>query len=246
MTHSAKSESTRTTSDLRQTTVFITGASRGIGLALAQEYAECHWNVVATCREPDAAEALQALSRDQAHVQVLRLDVSDESQIERLPDTLGNHPIDVLINNAGWARKGPALKDVTYHGWEQAMRVNAYAPLKLAQVLTPHLAQSARKTFITVSSQMGSITQNLEGTRYAYRASKSAANMVTRTLHSELASLGIIVTSLHPGWVRTGLGGPAAPQSPAECAATMRRLIDSLTLEQSGQFLDPQGKVLPW
>lgn len=228
-------------------TVVITGGNRGIGLGFATHYAALGWQVIATCRDPAAAEALRRLSsRHPAAVQIREVDVADLAQIESLAGHLGESGVDLLINNAGWGDRRGDLADVTYESWERAMRVNAFATLKMAQVLVDRVARSAGRKIVTLSSQMGSIGENDDGTRYAYRASKAAANMIVKTLAVDLAPRGIIVVSLHPGWVKTSMGGPGALLSVQDSVRAMATVIDGLTTAQSGQFLDHRGRRIPW
>ena len=228
-------------------TVVITGGNRGIGLGFATHYAEAGWRVIATCRDPAAAASLRRLrSRHPGAVQIRALDVADHAQIEGLAGHLDGTGVDLLINNAGWGDRRAELADVTYESWERAMRVNAFATLKMAQVLVDRVARSAGRTIVTLSSQMGSIGENDSGTRYAYRASKAAANMIVKTLAVDLAPRGIIVVSLHPGWVKTSLGGPGALLSVEDSVRAMATVIDGLTAGDSGQFLDHRGRRIPW
>lgn len=181
-----------------------------------------------------------------ATVRVYALDVADHDQIESLGGRLRRDSLDLLINNAGWGDRRAQLVDVTYPSWEHAMRVNAYATVKMAQVFVDQVARSTRRTMVTVSSQMGSITENDSGTRYAYRSSKAAANMIVKTLAVDLAPRGIIVVSLHPGWVRTGMGGPDAALAVGDSVRAMAAVIDELTVSRSGRFLDHHGREIPW
>jgi NAD(P)-dependent dehydrogenase (short-subunit alcohol dehydrogenase family) len=226
--------------------VLITGASRGIGLELASQYAADGWRVLATCRDPAGANALlEVRERYPRRLFVHALDVAEEAQIEELGRHLREDALDVLINNAGWALRQRTLAETTLAAMERAMRVNAFATLKMSQVFAPHVARSRKKTIVTISSQMGSITEN-DGLRYGYRASKAAANMIVKTLALELAGHGIVVASLHPGWVRTDFGGADAPLSAHESALRVRELIAALTPAKSGGFFAQDGREIPW
>ncbi|MCP6761200.1 MAG: SDR family oxidoreductase [Fischerella sp. CENA71] len=228
-------------------TVLITGTSRGIGLELATQYAADGWCVLATCRNPKTAKVLQKVQRQYPDTVYLHaLDVGDHEQIERLGTFLREESVDILINNAGWGEKCATLADVTYESWEKSMRINAYATLKMAQVFLEQLARSRKKTIVTISSQMGSIAQNYSGTRYAYRASKATVNMIVKTLSVDLSPKGIVVTSLHPGWVKTDLGGSRALISVQESVSGLRQVIGRLTQAESGRFFAYDGTEIPW
>jgi NAD(P)-dependent dehydrogenase (short-subunit alcohol dehydrogenase family) len=228
-------------------TVLITGASRGLGLEFAFQYATLGWRVLATCREPSSAASLRELqAQHRRHVTLHPLDLSDPDQVEHCGRELGGQAIDVLINNAGWAERGRGLGDTTYQAWEQSMRVNAFAILKMAQVFLESVACSQSKVIVAITSQMGSLTQTTAGSKYAYRASKAAANMVVRTLAADLAPRGITVVSLHPGWVRTDLGGSLAPLTAAESVRAMLQVIAKLTVATSGRFFNYDGGEIPW
>lgn len=226
-------------------TVLITGANRGIGFALARYYAQCGWRVLATCRNPADAGDLTALrNRHGNAIRIEALDVEDLRQIAQLSEAITDENLDVLINNAGVTSVG--LADLSYDGWEKCMRVNAYAILAMARTFLDQVARSERRIMVTISSQMGSIAGTDTGMRYSYRASKAAANMIMRTLSRDLAGRGVICVALHPGWVRTAIGGVRAPLTPADSAIRLKVLIDGLTLSESGGFFALDGTAIPW
>lgn len=227
--------------------VLITGASRGIGLEFVNQYARAGWRVFATCRNPQAAAALLEAQRQHPDsVSIELLDVGDHAQIESLGSRLKGERLDLLINNAAGGERRVHLADVTYESWERSMRVNAYATLKMAQVFLEQVANSRKKTIVTISSQMGSLTENDSGKRYAYRVSKAAVNMIVKTLSVDLSDMGILVASLHPGWVKTDMGGPEAPLSIQESVAGLMKVIEGLTRAKSGRFFNYDGAEIPW
>lgn len=222
-------------------TVLITGCSRGLGFELARQYGSLGWRVIAGCRNPVAVTNLPS------GASVCRLDLSDDSTMEQLAHELRGQSIDILIHNAGTTVKERSLDCVRYPNWENTLRVNSYALLKLAQVFHQHLARGRLRKLVLIGSQMGSLAAAEGGGRYAYRASKAAANMLVRILACELASDGIAVFSLHPGWVRTALGGPNARLDALDAARRLRVLIEQLTIADSGKFFDaPTGTELDW
>ncbi|MBV9523641.1 MAG: SDR family oxidoreductase [Alphaproteobacteria bacterium] len=221
-------------------TLLLTGANRGIGLEFARQYAGEGWRVIAACRDPAGAEALRALK---GKVELHALDVADFAAVERLGKELQRETIDLLIANAGIS--GPreiAMAQIDADAWAQVFRVNAMAPLALAGAFHQQLARGAGKA-VAISSRMGSIAEN-PGGRVVYRSSKTALNMVWSCLAKE--NPGLIAVVLHPGWVRTDMGGEAAPVLPADSVAGMRQVIAKLTKADSGRFFDYTGAELPW
>ncbi len=233
--------------------VLITGANRGLGLEFSRQYAEAGWQVFATCRDPAAAEALQALRRTQPALQVHPLDVADFASIDRLATTLGGHPIDVLLNNAGlFGPKPGAEKDLRqnfgsmdYDIWAEVLRVNLMAPMRMAEAFVEHVAASLQKKIVAISSTEGS-SPSAKGGIHAYRTSKAALNMLMHNLAPDLAPRGIVTAAFCPGWIRTRMGGPTAPLEAPPSIAGLRSAIEGLKIEQSGRFWLWDGKALPW
>jgi NAD(P)-dependent dehydrogenase (short-subunit alcohol dehydrogenase family) len=225
-------------------TVFITGANRGIGLELVRQYAAAAWRVIATCRNPIG---LGELAKLHGEIEVHGLEVTDATQATALAKELDGTAIDVLINNAGvYGPNKYSLDEVDEDAWVQTLRVNVMAPLRISNLFTPHVAASTQRKIITVTSKMGSIGDNASGGVYIYRSSKSAVNAVMRSLSHEVRDQGIIVTLLHPGWVKTDMGGPNALISVEESVTGMRGVIANLNREQSGSFLNYDGTEIPW
>jgi NAD(P)-dependent dehydrogenase (short-subunit alcohol dehydrogenase family) len=224
-------------------TVLVTGANRGLGLAFVQSYAADGWRVHACCRHPDKCRPLQELGPE---VVAHRLDVTDGLQVEALARGIAEEPLDLLINNAGLGDEGGGLEEIDFDEWQRVLAVNTLAPVRLAGAFWQAVAASDRRTIVNVSSQIGSIGDNASGGHYAYRSSKAALNMVTRNLAIELKGKGIVAVAVHPGWVETDMGGPNATLTPEESVAALRRIVDGLTLEQSGRFFSWQGHELPW
>ena len=220
-------------------TVLITGASRGIGLEFARQYAGDGWRVLACCRRPEAARELSELSaRHEGRIRVFQLDVTKSEQIREVARTLKGKTIDLLINNAGiYGPRHDAFGSVDKEAWAEVMRVNAFAPLEVAEALLDHVAQSRRRLMVTITSLMGSIADNASGGYYIYRSSKAAVNMVNKSMAVDLNSRGVTCAVLNPGWVKTDMGGAGADLSPRESVAGMRRVIEGLSQEHSGRFL---------
>jgi len=226
-------------------TVFITGAKRGIGFEFTKQYAEDGWKVLACCRDPANAPELLALAQKNSNIQVVTLDVMNFKQIEQVADTLQHTPIDVLINNAGIYPES-RFGDVDMEEWSTAFKINSMAPLKLAEAFQANLAKSELKKLATLSSKMGSIEDNTSGGSYIYRSTKTAVNMVMKSLSIDLATTGISVVTLHPGWVLTDMGGPNALINVKTSVSGLRNVIDKLSLVNTGKFIAYDGKEIAW
>jgi NAD(P)-dependent dehydrogenase (short-subunit alcohol dehydrogenase family) len=235
-------------------TILITGSNRGIGLALAREYAAQGWNVIATARKPDKADELKALARANPRVRVERLDVTDEDQIRKLAERLRGVPIDVLFHNAGWL--GEPVKEQQFGSFseelfEEVMETNVFGPLKLSEALVDNVAASQQKKIVGMTSGLGSLTLMGKMSRfYYYQMSKAALNMGMRAMRNDLQGRGIIVALLAPGLVDTDLldasGYQGKALTPAESAAGLYKLVAGLTLEDKGQPVNVDGKPIPW
>jgi len=227
-------------------TVLVTGASRGIGLQLVSAYAQRGWRVLACARS--AAPALEDVARTHSTVKVLPLDVACPDSIDRLQRALGPQPIDVLIHNAGvYTDKRKALGDVTFADWTTTMAVNVAAPFMLTQALLPNVLAGAHKKVVFMTSGMGSIGNNTTGGSYVYRASKAALNAAGVSLAKDLESRGVAVVMLHPGWVKTDMGGwEEALITAEESVRGMLAVVDSLALPRTGRFVNYRGEELPW
>lgn len=231
-------------------TALITGASRGIGLEFCRQYAGDGWRVFACARNPEKSDELNMLaSTHPDEVTIYRLDVGDHAQIGQLAQALANEPIDLLLNNAGiytGSHAGGIFDDKDYEDWVRAFRINTMATLKMAQTFQPQIRRGGQKTIVAISSKMGSIADNSGGGSYMYRSSKAAVNMVVKTLAVDLKPTGIITVALHPGWVKTDMGGANALISAARSVSGMRNVIRGLTLPDSGKFISYDGQVVPW
>ncbi|MCF6439201.1 SDR family oxidoreductase [Pseudoalteromonas luteoviolacea] len=229
--------------------VLITGANRGIGLALAKVYLDSGWHVLATVRDINSSEALRDLVGGSASgvLDIYPLDVTNYIQLDDLAKQLSALAIDVVINNAGlYGPKGYGFGQCDVEAWRRVMEVNAIAPAKLAEAFYPHLLRGQGKIFAALSSRVGSHTENTKGGGYIYRSSKAALNSVVKSLSNDLLPQGIKTVALHPGWVKTQMGGPNALITPQESASGLKRVLDDLQDKQSGRFLSFDGSVIPW
>lgn len=221
-------------------TVLITGANRGVGLALARHYHAAGWAVIGVCRSggEEAAEL-----RDVAETLIEGIDVTRAEDVERLKGELAGRRLDLLINNAGMLRD-ESLGEIDFDSIRSQMEINAYAPLRVSEALLDNLGEGARIANIT--SRMGSIADNDSGGRYGYRASKAALNAFGKSLAMDLKPRGIAVAQIHPGYVKTRMVNFGGMISAEEAAAGIAQRIEELTLENSGGFWHSNGEALPW
>lgn len=224
--------------------VLITGAGRGIGLALTKEFVKNGYQVIATYRTEKSAKDLIDFAKTNSSIQLVTTDVADEKTFAPLKQILKDlGELDILINNAGViGDKSPSLLELNINSVNRVFQVNTLGPMMITQLALPFLAKTA--TIAQVSSLMGSITDNASGGYYDYRISKAALNMFNKCLRKELPTMTCL--SLHPGWVQTDMGGPGATVQVADCAKGLFKVITTATLKQTGQFIDYTGKQLPW
>jgi NAD(P)-dependent dehydrogenase (short-subunit alcohol dehydrogenase family) len=227
--------------------VLVTGSNRGLGLEWCRQYAEADWRVFATCRRPETADALHELAQQHPRISVHRLDVTQPESVYALRAELQDETIDVLVNNAGiYLEKYAPTAALRYEEWRQTLEVNTLSPLRVTEALIELVARSNRRLVVILSSHMGSIAEITSPGDTYYRSSKAALNAAMKGLSIALGERGIGVLLLHPGWVRTRMGGWDAPLTPDESVAGMRALIDDFRMENSGRFFRYNGTEIPW
>jgi NAD(P)-dependent dehydrogenase (short-subunit alcohol dehydrogenase family) len=235
--------------------IFITGAGRGIGLELARQYVERGDRVLAGCRALDRSPALrELLDQHGGSLSVVPLEVTDTNSIVRAVQEAAREAdgLDVLINNAAtnpgdahsMGPDGQPILDASQAS--EILRVNAIAPVVVAQCFLALLRAGTNPRVVNISSGAGSLTRKTEGGDYSYAASKAALNMFTRILAGNMRGEGITAVMISPGWVKTDMGGPNARLEPAESARGLLSVIDGLTPADSGRFLSYDGSELPW
>jgi len=223
-------------------TVLITGANRGVGLALAEKFKQHGYHVIATARKPERAEALRALG-----VQIEQLDVVSADSVAKLAAKLKGQSIDVLLNNAGiGGHSAPSFAQLDIEQLQRVLDVNGLGALRVTQALMANMADSKHKVVANISSIMGSTGLNQRGGALGYRASKAALNNFTKSLAVEYGKSGFVFVVLHPGWVRTDMGTERATYSAEESATGLFEVIAGLGAKDNGLFYDFQGKALAW
>ncbi|AWF80634.1 short-chain dehydrogenase [Microbulbifer sp. A4B17] len=228
-------------------TILITGCNRGIGLEVCAQFAEIGWKVLACCREPDQAVELKALQERFPSMQLIRLDVTDYEQMISLGKAFQGEPIDILLNNAGYyGPKGVGFGAVDRGEWLRVLESNTIAPYMMAETFCDNVAASEHKLIAVMSSKVGSIADNRSGGGYIYRTSKTAVNQVVKSLSIDLEPRGITVLALHPGWVKTAMGGPGALISAEESVDGLKKLLLTASLAKTGRFYNYDGTEIPW
>jgi NAD(P)-dependent dehydrogenase (short-subunit alcohol dehydrogenase family) len=226
-------------------TILVTGASRGIGLALTRHYASRGDTVIATARDPKASVGLAQLvaGPGKGKVETVKLDVANEVELEQLGQSLAGRPIDIAICNAGVmsSRGGIEAPGHDAAEWQRVLMTNVAGVFLTARAVLPSLKLAKSAKLAVISSMMGSSRQ-ATGDTLAYRVSKAAAANLGLNLSADLKSKGIAVGIYHPGWVSSDMGGSSAPVKPADSAAGLVDRIDRLSLATTGVFEDYRGQ----
>ena len=222
-------------------TILVTGANRGIGLALARTFHQRGYWVIATARRPNEALELETIG-----VEVMQLDITDPTSIAALKAELAGRPIDILLNNAGIkGHTAATLDELDIERLKATFDVNSLGALRVIQALMPNLKVGTQKTVVNMSSRMGSIADNTGGA-IGYRASKGALNNFNKSLSVEFSEQGFIFVVLHPGWVRTDMTSDQATYSTDESAEALFRVITELSQSDNGRFYDLHGGSIAW
>ena len=222
--------------------VVITGANRGIGLALVRRYDEAGDTVWALCRSIAKADKLAAVAAaSHGRVRIGAIDITDQASVDKAAK-LTDAPVDVLINNAGiLGGADQALDTVNTDEWLNAFKVMAIGPFRVTRAFIPNLAKAKGKV-IFMSSQVGASTWP-HGGYYGYASAKAAGNRIAQILAIDLRDKGISIASVHPGYVKTDMGGAGADITPEESAAGIYALVSNLNLKSSGGFFKWNGEA---
>jgi len=228
--------------------VLTTAAGRGIGLEIVRQYAAEGWNVLACARSPEkATELSQIAEQSGGRVVIHRLDATDFAAIDELARKTAGQAIDVLINTAGMMGRTTSFGSSDYSEWERVFRLNTFAPTKMCEAFVQHVARSEQKKFVSLTTLMASIAKNELGAFYVYRGSKAALNAIMHSMSFDVGrKFGISVGLIHPGWVRTDMGGSQASVDVRTSVAGIRKVIAALKKENTGRFWNYDGEEFPW
>ena len=232
--------------ELTLRTILISGANRGLGLEFARQHLAAGDKVIAGVRHPASAGELRSLAGED-RLQVYPLDVADGASVDTFSLAAGDQPVDILIANAGvyGGDRKAGLGDIDYDAWMKTFAVNTLGPVRLAAAFVGNVERGRGRKMVAISSLMGS-TADSSGGSLIYRSTKAALNNAWRNIAFELKDRGIACFSVHPGWVKTGIGGEQAPLTPEQSISALRARIDAWSLADSGRFLSWDGRELPW
>lgn len=224
-------------------TALITGANKGIGLEFVRQLKEKGYCILGTCRHPETATELNTLADE-----VFKLDVTSDNDITTLKQKLGNKPIDLLINNAGTSgEQGVTIGNIERSNFMNVLNINCISAVKLSDALLPNIEASKSKSILVISSRMGSISDNERGRSYAYRASKAALNCVMRSFAIDVKDRGVKIMLIHPGWVKTAMGGDDALIDVRTSVAGMLAQAEQHMSESHAEVLRRfDGDVIAW
>ena len=226
-------------------TILVTGTNKGVGFEITRLLANRGDRVIACCRRPSEAEELNKL---EGEIDVEKVSVGEDQSVNELAGRLKGIPINTIINNAG--TMGPEAKrqsvlDMDFSGWAETFNINSMGPVRIMQALLSNLKMTASPKIMTVTSQMGALSLDMTSA-HAYCSSKAAVNKFMKLASVDLKPEGIAVGLVHPGWVRTDMGGPRAHLSPEESAVGCIKVTDELTLNNTGGFWKWNGDVHDW
>ena len=238
----------QTKSVINMQNILITGANRGIGLGFVKKFLKRNSKVFCTSRKISKSKELILLKKEfSKNLEIVELDLLEEESPKILSDFLSNQAIDIFINNAGViGNSNQSFNAVSSENWIDVLKVNLIAPLLITQSILENIKKSAHKKIYFLSSKVGSIEDNSSGGMYLYRSSKTALNQIVKSLSIDLKPTVISVISLHPGWVKTDMGGPHALISVEESVNGMLKVILNTDIRNSGQFLNYDGCEIPW
>ena len=228
-------------------TILVTGANRGLGNEFVEQYLNEGNDVIATYRNENSSMDLIEMGNERSNLKLLQLDVTSNKSLNSFAENLGDSPIDIFINNAGvYGPRNSSFGNVDEENWIPAIKVNAIAPLLLTQLIIKNIRAGTDKKLIYITSKMGSIDDNKGGGAYVYRSSKTALNAVVKSLSVDLENEGIVVALIHPGWVKTDMGGPNALIERDTSVRGMTEVISNLDITSTGNFYNYDGSIIPW
>lgn len=224
-------------------TALISGANKGLGLEFARQLKDKGYYVIGCCRHPSSANELKLLADE-----VIQLDVTNNKDITSLKQSLNNRPIDLLVNNAGiMGEQNVMIGNIHRENFLEVLNVNCISVVKLSEALLPNIQISQKKSILVISSQMGSISDNTSGASYAYRTSKAALNCAMRSFAIDVQDMGIHVMLIHPGWVKTAMGGTNALIDVQTSVAGMLQQVEKDMSKSHAEKLHRfDGGVIAW
>jgi NAD(P)-dependent dehydrogenase (short-subunit alcohol dehydrogenase family) len=223
----------------------VTGASRGIGAEFVRQLLAKNYEVHAVTRNADRLREAVRSPEGTARLYVHAIDLETKDGPERLAAVLEGRPVALLVNNAGiYLESSEAFDSIDFQEVRRSFEVNTLIAARVCQALLPVLKKAPHPKVVQITSLMGSITDNESGGSYAYRMSKAALNMFNQSFAQDYPEFTALV--LHPGWVRTDMGGTNAPTTPEASVRGMLKVIDQATAKDSGKFYDFEGNELPW
>lgn len=227
--------------------ILVTGANRGLGLEFVRQYEKEGARIFACARIPGEARALLDIAQhSKGRVTVHPLDVASDASVSHLAAEVAGEPIDILINNAGvYGGEHQQVGDIDYEAWMRTLNINTLGPARVFEALRGNLIKGRERKAIAITSRMGSTAEH-GGGALIYRSSKAALNNVVKGLSLAFKTDGLIVVAVHPGWVRTDMGGESATLAPEQSILAMRTLIGSLKLAQSGHYFNYDGAEIKW
>ncbi len=229
-------------------TVMIVGATRGIGLELTKQYSEEGNKVIACARDMNAASQLDELAAGSENIIIEELDIAEASSIESAASRIGKDSIDSIIIVAGYVGGMPenqTIDNIDLDEWHRTLNINTIGPLLVARAFKENLSSSGNGNLMILSSQLAASTWPMGG-MYVYSTTKAAVSKVGQILALDWAEDPIIVSIMHPGWVQTDMGGPAAEITAKESASGIRNVLSGLKKEDSGNFYKWNGEIHPW
>ena len=222
--------------------ILITGANRGLGLEFVKQFQNRNNTIIATSRHDKNCVELKKIK----DVKLLQLDLLSDQSIDHFVKNIGHEPIDLIINNAGIFHDEQFKNDLDSTLWQEEILINAISPIILTRKLKKNILSGIDKKIVFISSQMGSIDDNYSGSNYFYRSSKAALNAAAKSLAIDWKNDNLAVLMLHPGWVKTDMGGDEAKLSISESVQQMITIINNFSIEQTGSFLNYAGEKLEW
>ncbi|MFX1253356.1 MAG: SDR family oxidoreductase [Promethearchaeota archaeon] len=233
--------------------ILVTGSSRGLGLEFVKQYLEKGDFVIASSRNPHKSSTLKELkSHYSENLIIIKLDVSKREERDEAFDMISKqvNDLDLLINNAGIIsgdEKNPSvLGEIYKEDFGKVLLVNSISPLLMSEKFLPLLEKGKNAKIVNITSMNGSIAKRTVGGKYSYATSKAALNMITKIMSNDLREKGITTLAIHPGWIKTDMGGEEAPLEKEEPISMIIDLIEKTNLSHSGKFLDWQGNEIPW